>query len=185
LSNKFITTLFLIVNFSLNLQADNKQLIIDRLIEIDNIKFDFEQTINKKKETGKCILVFDNKLNCNYQDSMHKEILINGKRLVIKHKRYDKIYFYPVANSPFMNILNKKSLISLIRKSSYKLKNNIELIVIDKNKEKIIIFFDKNSHDLIGWRIVDQLQNVINFSIKIKYINSEINSEIFKVPTIN
>ena len=184
MSNKFITTLFLIVNFSLNLQADNKQLIIDRLIEIDNIKFDFEQTINEKKETGKCILVFDNKLNCNYQDSMHKEILINGKRLVIKHKRYDKIYFYPVANSPFMNILNKKNLISLIRKSSYKLKNNIELTYVDENNNKIKVFFDNNNYYLIGWNVRDQLQNEINFSLKITFINSKFDPKLFRIPRL-
>ena len=116
---------------------------------------------------------------------MKKRILINNKTLVVQKKKYNKNYFYPISNSPFIKIFNKEKLINLIKISDYKLKNNIELIVIDKNKEKIIIFFDKNSHDLIGWRIVDQLQNVINFSIKIKYINSEINSEIFKVPTIN
>lgn len=182
MSNKFITTLFFIVNFSFNLQADNKQLIIDRLIEIDNIKFNFKQTINEKKETGKCILVFDNKLNCNYQDSVHKEILINGKRLVIKHKRYDKIYFYPVANSPFMNILNKKSLINLIRKSNYKLKNNIELTYVDENNNEIKVFFDNNNYYLIGWSVRDQLQNEINFSLKITSINSKFDPKLFKIP---
>ena len=34
-------------------------------------------------------------------------------------------------------ILNKKNLLSLIRKSNYKLKDNIELVYINKNKNKI------------------------------------------------
>jgi|TARA_B110000971_G_C19829684_1_gene417371 outer membrane lipoprotein-sorting protein len=185
LINKFFIFLFFTINLLVNLHADEKQLIVDRLIYIDNITFSFEHLTNDKKEVGTCILVFDNKLICDYENSMKKRILINNKTLVVQKKKYNKNYFYPISNSPFIKIFNKEKLINLIKISDYKLKNNIELIVIDKNKEKIIIFFDKNSHDLIGWRIVDQLQNVINFSIKIKYINSEINSEIFKVPTIN
>jgi len=185
LFNKFFIFLFILVNSPLTIQANEKQLIINQLININNIIFDFEQTSNNKRETGTCVLSFNNKLSCDYKDSMQKRILVNNKTLIVQHRRYDKIYFYPISNSPFIKIFNKEKLINLIKISDYKLKNNIELIVIDKNKEKIIIFFDKNSHDLIGWRIVDQLQNVINFSIKIKYINSEINSEIFKVPTIN
>ena len=31
---------------------------------------------------------------------------------------------------------------------------------------RIIIFFEKDNYDLIGWTLVDQLQNTINFSIK-------------------
>ena len=77
------------INFSLVLYADEKQSIINRLVNIDNITFDFEQITNEKKEVGKCILVFDNKLNCDYEDSAQKRILTNGKTLIIQQKRYD------------------------------------------------------------------------------------------------
>ena len=56
------------------------------------------------------------------------------------------------------------------------------LTYIGKNKEKIIIFFNKDSYNLAGWRVVDQLQNVVNFSIKIKRVNSKINPNVFKLP---
>ncbi len=77
---------------TLNLFADEKQLIIDRLIGIDNITFEFVQKTNNKREVGICILVFDNKLSCDYDDSMQKNIILNGKTLVVQKKRYDKIY---------------------------------------------------------------------------------------------
>jgi outer membrane lipoprotein-sorting protein len=154
------------INFSLVLYADEKQSIINRLVNIDNITFDFEQITNEKKEVGKCILVFDNKLNCDYEDSAQKRILTNGKTLIIQQKRYDKIYFYPIKNSPFVKILNKGSLINLIKESDYQLKNNIELTYFDRNKKKIIIFFETDS-------------------INIKYVNSEINPKIFKIPSID
>jgi|TARA_B110000914_G_scaffold213674_1_gene215770 outer membrane lipoprotein-sorting protein len=173
------------INFSLVLYADEKQSIINRLVNIDNITFDFEQITNEKKEVGKCILVFDNKLNCDYEDSAQKRILTNGKTLIIQQKRYDKIYFYPIKNSPFVKILNKGSLINLIKESDYQLKNNIELTYFDRNKKKIIIFFETDSYDLVGWSVTDQLHNLINFSINIKYVNSEINPKIFKIPSID
>jgi len=143
------------------------------------------QTTNNKKESGKCILSFDSKLSCEYEGIMQKRILINNKTLVIEKKKNNNIYFYPISNSIFIKIFNKKSLINLIKKSDYQLNDTIELTYIDEDNKKIIIFFEKDKYDLIGWTLVDQLQNTINFSIKIKYINSEINPKIFKIPSID
>ena len=140
---------------------------------------------NNKKEVGMCILVFNNKLKCNYKDSYQKEILINGKTLVVRQKRYNKENIYPISNSPFLKIFNKNNLINLIKNSDYRLSDNIELIYVDENKEKIIILFEKNKYDLVGWKIVDQLQNKINFSIRIKDVNSEIDLKIFKISSAN
>ena len=178
---KFFIVLLLFINFLLNLNANEKQLIINQLIDINNITFDFEQLTNQKKEVATCILVFDNKLRCNYQDSMRKEIVVNGKTLIVKKKRYDKIYFYPISNSPFMKILNKDGLLNLIKKSNYALNNKIELTYTDNNN-KIIIFFDKENHNIVGWQVDDQLQNKINFSLKIKSINSVFDPKIFLIP---
>ena len=183
---KLFTLVFIFINIFLNLHADGKQLIINKLITINNLTFDFKQTINDKKEVGTCVLVFNNKLNCNYKDSVQKRILINNKTLVIQQKRYNKSFFYPISKSPYINIFNKDKLINLIIKSDYNLnKNNIELTYVDKNDEEIIIFFDKNDYKLTGWKMVDQLKNIINFSIIINYENSDVDPKIFKVPSAN
>jgi len=184
LFKEFFIFFFIFVVFSLNVNADERELIINRLVDINNITFDFEQTTNDKKEVGTCILFFDNKLSCDYEDSYQKRILINGKTLVIQQRRYNKIYFYPISNSLFNKIFNKNSLLNLIKNSDYQLKNKIELTYISRNKEKIIIFFEKDNYDLVGWKLVDKLQNTINFSIKIKHINSEINPKIFIIPSV-
>ena len=112
-------------------------MIINRLLEIENLTFKFEQITPGKKETGNCFLVFDSKLKCSYLDKTQKEIIINNKRLVIIQKRYNKIYSYPVSKSLFMEILNKKSLINLVRESSLELKDNIRLVYLDKNKKRL------------------------------------------------
>ncbi len=179
---RFFLSLFIFINISLNLWADEKQLIINRIIDINNLTFEFEQTLNNKKEIGLCNLVFDNKLSCDYEDSIQKRILINAKTLIVLQKRYGKKQIYPISKSPFIKIFNKNNLINLIKESSYELGENIMLTYIGKNKEKIIIFFNKDSYNLAGWRVVDQLQNVVNFSIKIKRVNSKINPNVFKLP---
>ena len=116
---------------------------------------------------------------------MQKRILINKKTLVIQHRRYNKFYFYPISKSPFIKIFSKNNLINLIKKSDYQLNNNIEIIHIDKDGRIITIFFKKNNYDLVGWKVVDQLQNEVYFSIKIKNVNSEINNKIFLIPSVN
>ena len=56
--------------------------IIKKISEIENFTFDFEQLINDKKETGSCIISFNNKMMCKY-DETGKLIVSNGKTLLI------------------------------------------------------------------------------------------------------
>ena len=172
-------------NFFLNVQSSEKQSIIDRLSEIKNFSFHFEQITKKKVETGKCLLEFDKKLKCKYNDEFEKEIIINDKTLVILQKRYDKIYRYPISKSPFLNILSKDKLINLIKNSDIILKENIELTYVDENQRKIKVFFEKENYKLIGWLVEDQLQNKIYFSLKINEVNIKIDNRDFKIPSPN
>ena len=169
----------------MNLHANQKLSIINHLLNINNFTFNFEQIIQNKKETGTCSLVFDNKLKCIYDDRDQKEIIINNKTLVIIKRRYSKTYFYPISKSQFTKILNKKTLINLIRDSSLELNNNIDLIFFDKNGKKITIFFDKKKYELVGWKMEDEFQNEIYFSLKIESINTKIDNNLFKIPSSN
>ena len=155
------------------------------MLEIKNFTFNFEQITQGKIETGNCLLVFDNKLKCNYIDKNKKEIIINNKTLVVIQKTYNKIYFYPVAKSPFLKILGKKSLINLVIESNLELNDNIDLIYVDENKKKIIVSFEKKNYDLIGWKIEDKFQNQIHFSLEIQSKNTEIENNLFAIPSIN
>jgi outer membrane lipoprotein-sorting protein len=182
---KIILFFLLVFSYSLNLYADEKQSIINQLLNVDNLTFNFEQVTEGKMETGTCLLVFNNKLKCNYIDDKQKEIIINNKTLVVMQKRYGKIYFYPISKSPFVKILDKNSLISLIRESNLEINDSIDLIYVDKNEKKITVFFGKKNYDLVGWKIQDTFQNEIYFSLKIQSVNTEINDNIFKIPSLN
>ena len=176
---------FLVFNYSLNLYANEKEAIIDQLLKVNNFTFNFEQITQGKKETGTCFLVFDNKLKCNYIDENQKEIIINNKKLVVMHKRYNKIYFYPISKSPFLKILSKNSLINLVRESNLEINDNINLVYLDENQKIITVFFKKKNYELIGWIIEDDLKNKIYFSLEIKSINNKISKDYFKIPLLN
>jgi outer membrane lipoprotein-sorting protein len=181
---RFFLFFIFFLNCFLSLNANEKQSIINRLLEIDNFTFNFEQITHNKIEKVICFVVFDNKLKCDYVDKKQKKIIINGKRLAIIHKKYNKVYFYPISKSPFVKILNKNSLIQLVRESNLELNDKIDLIYFDKNKKKITIFFEKKNFNLIGWKIRDELRNEIYFSLKIKDINLENKEHLFKIPSI-
>tara|TARA_B110000211_G_scaffold9678_1_gene10232 strand:- start:1021 stop:1578 length:558 start_codon:yes stop_codon:yes gene_type:complete len=176
---------FLVFNYSLNLYANEKEAIIDQLLKVNNFTFNFEQITQGKKETGTCFLVFDNKLKCNYIDENQKEIIINNKKLVVMHKRYNKIYFYPISKSPFLKILSKNSLINLVRESNLEINDNINLVYLDENQKEIIVFFERKNYNLTGWKIKDEFQNEIYFSLKIQSTNTLIDDSLFKIPSIN
>ena len=50
---------------------------------------------------------------------------------------------------------------------------------------EITVFFDKKNLDLKGWKIKDQYNNNINFSLKIVAKNDVFKKGTFKVPEIN
>ena len=56
---------------------------------------------------------------------------------------------------------------------------------IKNNDNKINIFFDKKSYDLIGWQTEDVYQNlVITFIYNIEK-NKKIDEKLFKLPKLN
>lgn len=182
---RFLLFLFVFFNYSTYTHADEKQSIINKLLEINNFTFSFEQTTQKKVETGTCFLVFDNKLKCIYLNKNQKEIIVNNKTLVVLQKRYNKIYFYPVSKSLFVKILKKSNLISLVKGSNLEINTNIELIYFDKKGKKITFLFEKENFELIGWKVEDELHNKIHFALKIQKINTEIDNSFFKIPAGN
>ena len=62
-------------------------------------------------------------------------------------------------------------------------KRVIKLIYLGENE--IVIFFDKKTLDLKGWKIIDQYNNNINFSLNVVSKNDLYKKETFKIPSIN
>ena len=164
--------------------ASNKQNIIKNLEVIDNISFNFEQSVNGKKENGKCTIQYPKKVNCKYNLKNQKVLISNGKSLVIK--TITSYYLYPLEKTPLNLILDKKFLIK-------KIKNLEERIIENKfinfkfieNDNEINIFFDKKNFYLIGWQTLDVYQNLnITFLHSLK-VNQKLKKDTFKLPKSN
>ena len=148
------------------------------------MKFNFEQKSTKETLKGNCLMVFPKKLKCIYDDKNQQEIIISNKRLSITQKRYNKSYFYPLSNSPFINILDKEGLINLVNDGQ--IINEEEYIVIKSSSEiEADLFFEKSSYVLKGWKIKDQFDNDIIFLIDEVKLNDDIAASTFRHPEIN
>ena len=177
--------LFFFVNLSV-VSSEEKANIIKSLNKINSMKFNFSQITNKNEELGFCVLLFPNKIKCNYKDNNLKELIINNEILAITQKRYNKTSYYSTSKSLFKKILDKKELIKVIDLGEIKTVNKkINLSYVDELNRKIIIFFDKNNYDLLGWSFNDQFNNNVNFSITILSKNIDLKEKDFKIPNIN
>ena len=183
----FFRTFFLIllfVSFCFSLSASQKDQILTQLNNLNSLEFTFDQLVNENLEKGSCLLEFPGKLKCEYFDNKQKELVINNKRLAITQKKYNKTYHYPISKSPFLNILYKDKLLEIVR--SGKLGSTEQLIkLIYLSENEITIFFDKQTLNLKGWKIVDQYNNKINFSLNIISKNDVYKKGTFKIPDIN
>ena len=168
------------------LQAALKEEIILNLKKTNNLTFDFKQTIDKKTEEGSCIIEYPKKIYCIYNNYKKKIIISNVKTLFIKNQNNNQYYRYSLKKTPLDLILNKDLLIEKMLDLNGKLiDDKYYNFSIKNNENKINIFFDKKSYDLIGWQTEDIYQNlVITFIYNIEK-NKKIDEKLFKLPKLN
>tara|TARA_B110000902_G_C14214611_1_gene552670 strand:+ start:603 stop:1157 length:555 start_codon:yes stop_codon:yes gene_type:complete len=176
--------IFILLNFYNPAFSSTKEKIISQMKLTNILSFNFIQTIDEKIEKGSCIIKYPKKIFCSYDGSNNKVIVSNGKSLVIKIKNSGNYYIYPLNKTPLDLLLDKEYLISKI--------STIEARIIDDkfltfkifdNKNKINIFFDVKTFNLVGWQTEDIYQNLnITFISSIK-INEKIDDKIFILPT--
>ena len=120
-----ILIFFFILNIFNSAQASIKDKIIIKLKETNSLGFNFNQTIDKKNENGRCIVKYPKKIYCEYNGFNKKIIVSDGKQLVIKDRVNSKaFYLYPLAKTPLEYLLDKKYLISKIQNLEMKIINN-------------------------------------------------------------
>ena len=168
------------------LHASVKDKIISNLIKTENLTFEFKQTINEKTEEGNCIIEYPKKLFCSYNNINKKIMVSNGKSLAIKNQASNQYYLYPLKRTPLVLILDKNYLISQIKNLEARtIENKYLNFTLVKNNNKINIFFDNQTLNLIGWQTEDIYQNlVITFIYKVE-LNQKIDQNIFKLPKMN
>ena len=180
---KKIFLFFFLFNFFNYSYASVENKIINNFKKINNISFNFKQTINDKIEEGNCIIQYPKKIYCKYNNLKKKLIVSNGNSLVIKNQAGKEYFIYPLDQTPFALILDKNLLLQKIEKLKGKFFNEkYYLFNLENNGNLINIFFDKDSYDLIGWQTEDIYQNlVVTYIFNVKK-NSNVDKKIFKLP---
>ena len=177
----------LIIFFSFfisNVNAKNKEKIIENLQNIKNFDFLFEQNINGKIENGNCTVEYPKKMFCEYARSNNKILVSNGKSLVVK--TLSSYYRYSLDKTPLNFILDKNFLMDKINELEERIINdNLISYTITVNDNEINIFFDNQTFDLIGWQNIDIYQNFnITYLSSIRK-NRVISKNLFKLPSRN
>ena len=180
---KFFLLFFLLLLTS-KVSASQKIQIIKNLKNLDNLSFKFEQNINGKIQTGNCTIEYPKKIFCNY-DLKNKKILVsNGRSLVIKTK--NDYYVYPLEKTPLNLILDKNFLLDKIEESD---ERNIDgkfiNFIFEENENKINLFFDIKTSNLIGWQTLDLYQNLSITYLSSIIKNRDLNKNLFTLPKRN
>ena len=191
---KIILAFFLLINLieplyafaKIKVESSIKEEIINKLVKTNNLVFNFKQIIGKKTEEGTCTIEYPKKIFCSYNNIYKKIMVSNGKSLVIKNQTNNKYYLYPLKKTPLELILDKNYLINQIKKTEGRFVDNKYLnYTLIKNNNKINIFFDIETLNLIGWQIEDIYQNLVMTYIYKLQLNQKIDKNIFKLPPMN
>ena len=186
--NLFKKIFFFLIVFILSSQksfSSPKEKIVNNFNKINNISFEFQQKIADKIESGKCYIKYPKLIYCLYDNKDKKEMVSNGRTLVIKNNRYNKTYIYPLKTTPLEYILNKEFILNKIKNLEPKVNNNTIEFLIATKKKLISIFFDSKTYDLAGWKTIDIYQKEVIFQINNLEKNINIDENRFKLPSLN
>tara|TARA_B100000780_G_scaffold270322_1_gene229958 strand:+ start:905 stop:1462 length:558 start_codon:yes stop_codon:yes gene_type:complete len=180
---KFLIIFLLIFNIYNQALSSKKDGVISKLEETYNLSFNFKQTIDEYNEEGRCIIKYPKKIYCEYNNTNKKIMVSDGNSLVIKNRNSGTYYIYPLKKTAFEFFLNRDYLIKKMKNLEPKNIDNKYLnFEISQNNNKINIFFDYQTLNLIGWQTEDIYQNLVITFVSSIRINSDINDDLFKLP---
>jgi len=176
------TVLTVLLFFCNQLNASEKNKIIENLIKINSLQFNFTQISSDGQENGSCILIYPKKMRCIY-DEQKKEIIINDDYLYLIDKEGNKNYNYSIKDTPLEVMLDKKSLIEKLSNiEKFNISNNFIIATVDVSfNESVDIYFEPKNFTILGWRIKNYDKSTLEFMMKNIKVN--INSdEKFQIP---
>ena len=183
---KTISIILIIILLNSNSFSSPKEEIIINLNKTSNFSFDFIQKIKDEIEIGYCQIKYPRLIHCLYNDKKKKEIISTGKSLIIRNNRDNKFYIYPLKSTPLYYILDKDYLIKQIQNlEKIKISNDIFELNFTKQNNLIIVYFDKKSFDLRGWKTIDVYQNEVLFEVNNIEKNLIIDPKIFDLPNLD
>ncbi len=167
--------------FSFEVSASKFE-IINNFKKVNNLTFNFDQKINDKIESGKCIISYPNKILCNYNDFYQKVIVSNGKNILVNNNRTNLHNMYKLENTPLKILLDKIYLIEKMNeKDNFGESENNFYFDINYEDNNIMVFFDKVNLGIKGWITTDIYQNTVETKIDGLQTNQLIDEDIFDI----
>jgi outer membrane lipoprotein-sorting protein len=176
------TVLTVLLFFCNQLNASEKNKIIENLKRINSLQFNFTQLSSDGQENGNCILVYPKKMRCIYDDQK-KEIIVNDDYLYLINKEENKNYNYSIKDTPLGVMLDKESLIGkLLNIEKFNISNNFIIAAVEiSSNESVDIYFEPKNFTILGWRIKTYDKSTLEFMMKNIKVN--VNSdEKFQIP---
>jgi len=182
LIKKLLIFLLFFTTYSQKLISSPKEDILANFALIKNLSFEFKQQIGEKIERGNCQIEYPKLMYCLYENDNRKEIISNGRTLVIKNNRYNKTYFYRLKKTPLNYVLDKKYIIEEIKNLEPQVTDNGNIkFSVTREDDSFIFFFNSKTFDLVGWKTIDIYQNVVIFEINNVQKNIDIDKKLFKL----
>ena len=180
---KYLYILFVIF-LSSKTSANIKENIILNLKNIENINFDFEQSINGKIEKGNCTIEYPKKIYCRYNLGNQKILVSDGKSLIVKTNA--SYYKYSLNKTPLNYLLDKDFMIKRINELDARIvQEKFINFRFTENENEINVFFDINNFNLIGWQTLDIYQNLSMTYLSSISINKNLKRNLFNLPDRN
>ena len=176
------TVLTVLLFFCNQLNASEKNKIIENFKRINSLQFNFTQLSSDGQENGNCIIVYSKRMRCIY-DEQKKEIIVNDDYLYLINKEENKNYNYNIKDTPLGVMLDKERLIEkLLNIEKFDISNNFIIATVDiSSAESVDIYFEPKNFTILGWRIKNYGKSTLEFMMKNIKMNV-ISDEKFQIP---
>ncbi len=161
------------------------------LLEINYpLEFTFEQKYNNDKINGWMVIAGNGMARTEFAPPNNNLIVADGKWIMFYDPEIDRTTYIPLDKGIFKAFLKPTALIEDKVFQIKETKDNYKIIfTLDFNMnnagQKINIYFDKISKNLLGWRLQESLNDFIEVKIinykKFSTDNKKLQNEIFKL----
>ena len=154
------------------------------------LEFNFEQKYNNDKINGWMVIAGNGMARTEFAPPNNNLIVADGKWIMFYDPEIDRTTYIPLDKGIFKAFLKPTALIEDKVFQIKETKDNYKIIfTLDFNMnnagQKINIYFDKISKNLLGWRLQESLNDFIEVEIinykKFSTDNKKLQNEIFKL----
>ena len=154
------------------------------------LEFTFEQKYNNDKTNGWMVIAGNGMARTEFAPPDNNIIVADGKWIMFYDPEIDRTTYIPLDKGIFKAFLKPTALIEDKVFQIKETKDNFKIIfTLDFNmnnaSQKINIYFDKISKNLLGWRLQESLNDFIEVKIinykKFSTDNRKLQNEIFKL----